>query len=263
MNIVVCVKQILDPESNPRGFQVDSNSRKAVQGAAALVVNPYDENAVEVALQLKAKVGEATITAMTLGGATADKALRRVLGIGCDEGIWLRDPLFEDLDSIGIARVLAAAIRKLGSVDLVLCGLQAGDWDMGQVGSLLAEELSLPCVRAVYNLEPSDGSLVVTRGMEKGVEVLEGKIPFLAIVTNHISNLPRFPSAKRVVMASRRQLAVWSAAELGIEGNIGRWVTIEGLGVSNYERQVEIMDGDNGEEKSIRLVQRMMELKLI
>ncbi len=263
MNIVVCIKQILDPEIHPRDFQVDSDLRKAVQGAAALVVNPYDENAVEVALQLKAKVGEAAITAMTLGGATADKALRRVLAIGCDEAIWLRDTLFEDLDSMGIARVLAKGIRKLGSVDLVLCGLQAGDWDMGQVGYLLAEELSLPCVSAVYGLEPGDGRLVVNRGIENGMEVLEGKMPFLAIVTNHSSNLPRHPSAKGVVMAARKQLALWSAADLGIEENIGRWVTIEGLSVPNYDRQVEIMDGDNGEQKSIKLVQRMIEMKLI
>lgn len=263
MNIVVCIKQILDPESNPRDFQVDPDLRKAVRGAAALVVNPYDENAVEVALQLKAKVGEATITAMTLGEAPADKALRRVLAMGCDEGIWLRDPLFEDLDSVGIAGVLAKGIRKLGSVDLVLCGLQAGDWDMGQVGSLLAEELALPCVSAVYNLEPKDGRLLVNRGIEKGMEVLEGKMPFLAIVTNHLSNQPRYPSAKRVITAGRKQLALWSAADLGIDGNIGRWVTIEGLGIPNYDRQVEIIDGDNGEEKSIKLVQRMIELKLI
>ncbi len=263
MNIVVCIKQILDPEIHPRDFQVDCDSKKAVQGAAALVVNPYDENAVEVALQLKAKVGEATVTAMTLGGATADKALRRVLGMGCDEGIWLRDPLFEDIDSLGVARVLAKGIRKLDSVDLVLCGRQAGDWDMGQVGFLLAEEMSLPCVSAVYNLEPKDGKLAVNRGIEKGMEILEAKMPFLAIVTNHSSNLPRYPSVKRVTMAGRRQLPVWSAAELEIQGDITRRVTIEGLAVPNYDRQVEIMDGDNGQEKSIKLVQRMIELKLI
>lgn len=263
MNIVVCIKQILDPETRPRDFQVDSNSKKAVQGTAALVVNPYDENAIEVALQLKAKMGEATVTAMTLGGATADKALRRVLGMGCDEGIWLKDPLFEDLDSAGIARVLAKGIKKLGDVDLVLCGLQAGDWDMGQVGYLLAEELSLPCVSAVYNLEPRDGRIVINRGIEKGMEILEGKMPLLAIVTNHSSNLPRYPSTKRAIMAGRKQLPLWTAAELGIEGDVGRWVTIEGLSVPSYDRQVEIMDGDNGPEKSIKLVQRMIELKLI
>lgn len=263
MNIVVCIKQILDPEIHPRDFEVDSISRKVVPGAAALVVNPYDENAVEVALQLKGKVGKATVTAMTLGGPAADKALRRVLALGSDEGIWLRDPSFEDLDSMGIARVLAKGIRKLGSVDLVLCGLQAGDWDMGVVGYLLAEELSLPCVSAVYGLEPEDGRLVINRGMEKGMEVLEGKTPFLAIVTNHSSNQPRSPSAKGVVMAARKQLPVWSAGDLGIEENIGRWVTIESLGVPNYDRQVEFIDGDSGEQKSIKLVQRMIELKLI
>jgi electron transfer flavoprotein beta subunit len=91
-------------------------------------LNPYDENAMEVALQLKGRLKEAMVTALTLGGDSADKALRRVLGMGCDEAIWLKDPFFEDLDPFGIAKVLSKAIKKLGNIDLVLCGRQAGDW---------------------------------------------------------------------------------------------------------------------------------------
>lgn len=263
MNIVVCIKQILDPEIHPRDFQVDPVSKKAVQGAAPLVVNPYDENAIEVAVQVKEKVKDAMVTALTLGGESADKALRRALGKGCDEAIWLKDPLFEDLDSFGVARVLAKGIRKMGHVDLVLCGRQAGDWDMGQVGYLLAEELSLPCVSAVYNLEPKNGKFSVNRGIEKGMEILEAKMPFLAIVTNHSSNLPRYASAKRVTMAGRKKLPIWSSTDLDIRGNIPRWVTIEDLAVPNYDRQVEIIDGDDGAEKGIKLVKKLIELKLI
>lgn len=263
MDIVVCVKQILDPEIHPRDFQVDRVSRKAIQGAAPLVVNPYDENAVEVALQMKGKVDEGKVTAVTLGGETADKALRRALGMGCDEAVWLKDPLFEDLDPMGIAKVLARGIKKLGKADLVLCGRQAGDWDMGQVGYLLAEELSYSCISSVYNLEPKDGKFVVNRGIEKGMEVLEVGAPLLAVVTNHPSNLPRYPSVKRVTMASRRAIPGWSAADLGIDGELSRRITVEDLTVPNYDRQVEIIDGDDGPEKSQKLIQRMIELKLI
>jgi electron transfer flavoprotein beta subunit len=263
MNIAVCIKQILDPEIHPRDFQIDPGLKMAVQGAAALVVSPYDENAIEVALQVKGKAKDATVTALTLGGESADQALRRALGKGCDEAIWLQDPFFEDLDSFGIAKVLAKGIKKLRSVDLVLCGRQAGDWDMGQVGYLLAEELSLPCVSEVYNLEPKDGSLTVNRGIDKGMEILETKMPFLAIVTNHSSNLPRYASAKRVAMAARKKLPIWSAADLEIQGTIPRWITIEELAVPNNDRQVEIIEGDDGTEKSVKLVQKLIELKLI
>ena len=82
-NIIVCIKQILDPEIPPRDFQVDPVSRMAVPGAAALVINPYDENAIEVALQLKEKIGDAKVTAITLGGADTNKALRRAGSCSC------------------------------------------------------------------------------------------------------------------------------------------------------------------------------------
>lgn len=90
-NIIVCIKQILDPEIPPRDFQVDPVSRMAVPGAAALVINPYDENAIEVALQLKEKIGDAKVTAITLGGADTNKALRRALAMGCDQAVCLCD----------------------------------------------------------------------------------------------------------------------------------------------------------------------------
>ncbi len=263
MNIVVCIKQILDPEIHPRDFQVDRASKKAVQGAAPLVINPYDENAIEVALQMKGRVKEGLVTALTLGGETSDKALRRALGMGCDEAILIKDPHFEDLDTFGIAKILAKGIKKLGNIDLVVCGRQAGDWDMGQVGYLLAEELSFRCVSAVYNLEPKDGLLSVNRGIEKGMEILEAKMPLLAIVTNHNSNLPRYPSVKRVTMAGRKKLPVWSAQDLEITAPIARLVTVEDLAVPNYDRQVEIIDGDDGPEKGTKFVQKLLEMKLI
>jgi electron transfer flavoprotein beta subunit len=263
MNIVVCIKQILDPEIRPRDFQVDRAAKKAIQGEALLLVNPDDENAIEVALQIKRLMNDTVITALTLGGESADKALRRAIGVGCDEAIWLKDPSWEDLDSFGIAKVLAKGIKQLGNIDLVLCGRQAGDWDMSQVGYLLAEELSLPCVSNVYNLEPKNGMLSVSRMIEGGMEIWEAKMPFLAIITNHSSNQPSLSLVSRVIMAARKKLPVWSAQDLGIIEKIPRLITVEDLAIPTYDSQVEIIDGDDGVEKGIKLVQKLLELKLI
>ena len=263
INIVVCIKQILDPEIQPRDFQVDPVARKAIQGNAALVVSPYDENAIQVALDLKAKAGEAKVTAITVGGVATDKALRRAVAMGCDEGVCLRDALFEDLDSMGVARVLAQGIKKHGTADVVLCGLQAGDWDMGQVGYLLAEELSLPCASLVYGLECEADRLVLTRTTDNGTERIAATAPLLAIVTNHSSNQPRLPSAKGIVMAARKAIKLYSAADLDISAAIERCVTVEDITVPDYGRAVEIIDGESGQEKAVKLVQRLIELKAI
>jgi electron transfer flavoprotein beta subunit len=263
MNIAVCVKQILDPEMHLNDFQVDRTARKVVEGKAQLVMNPYDENAIEVALQVRSGLTAARAIALTLGGKSADKVLRRALGMGCDDAIWLKDPSLEDLDSFGIAKVLAKGIRKMGDADLVLCGRQAGDWDMSQVGYLLAEELSLPCVSGVYNMEPKNGMLSVHRESEGAMETLEVKMPFLALITNHSSNVPRLPTVSLLTTALRKKLPVWSCEDLDMHDRIPRWVTLEDLYLPAYDNNVEIIDGEDGAEKGKRLVQRLFELKLI
>ena len=111
MRVLVCIKQILDPEIPARNFQVDPASPTVIPGDAALVINPFDLNAIEVALQLKDREKSCMVTALTLGGETCGKALRHTLAMGCDEAIWLQDPTFAELDSSGIAAVIARGIQ--------------------------------------------------------------------------------------------------------------------------------------------------------
>jgi len=264
LEVVVCVKQILDPEIPPRQFEVDRGARKVIPGNAALVLNPFDANAVEAALQLKSRRQDCTVTALTLGGESCGKVLRHVLAMGCDEAIWLKDSLLEGLDSAGIARAIAAGIRKKGPVDLVLCGRQAGDWDMAQVGCRVAEELSLACVTLVSRVEVrEDGRAHLRREAEKGEEIVEAALPVLATVTSSSLNQPRFPTALGIVKAGRKPIPTWSARDLGLGEGIPRLVEVEDLFVPRNERQVRLIEGEDGPAKGAGLARALLEMKVL
>lgn len=263
MQVLVCLKQILDPEIPPRNFQVDRASKRVIPGDAAWVINPFDENAIEIALQLKDRQKNCTVTALTLGGETCNKALRHALAMGCDEAIWLKDPLWQGLDSWGTAKVIAVGIKKQGLVDLVLCGRQAGDWDMGQVGPLIAEELSLACVTVVSRVEVQNDNLRLQREVDKGVEILETPLPVLATTTSSSWNQPRYPTTKGIVLASRKKILVWSARDLGMDEKLARWVVVEDLTIPNYERQMKVIDGEDGAAKGARLAQALVAMKVL
>jgi len=263
MHIIVCVKQIIDPEIPSGEFKVDFEAKKAEEEQGELVMNPYDDNAVEVALQLKDKDPDTRVTALTMGGETTQKVLRRALAMGCNEAIWLKDPLFEGLDSAGTARVLAQGIKKADAVDIVLCGRQAGDWDMSQVGFLLAEELGSACIPLAFDIQFQDGQLLVKRETDIGMETLKVGTPMLATVTNASTNQPRFASVKGVLMAGRKQIPTYGAQDLGFTEAIPRQVVVEALSLPDYERQVEIIDGEDGPEKAVKLVEHLVKMNLL
>jgi len=155
-NIIVCVRQILDPETPARAFKIDPVRMRAIppQGSEP-VTSDYDESAVEAALQVKDKSG-ANVTILSLGPESAKTTIRRCIAMGADGGIPLSDPAFDDADSYATAFALAEAVKKIGAYDLILCGRQEGDWDAGQVGSGMAELLGLPSVTMVSGFELSD-----------------------------------------------------------------------------------------------------------
>jgi len=263
MHIVVCIKQIIDPEIPPSQFKIDFEAGKAVADQGKQVLNPYDGNALEVALQLKDRHKETKVTVMTVGGESDQKVLRHALAMGCDDAIWLRDDCFDSLDSQGTARVLARGIQKIGLPDIVLCGRQAGDWDMGQVGLRIGEELGMACVALAYNIEYADGPLRLRRETDRGTEVVETDMPLLATITNDRSNQPRYSTVKGIMAAKRKDIPIWSAGELEVtEAEIQPAVIIEELVVPSYERQVMLIDGEDGAQKAARLAEHLIQMNL-
>lgn len=162
MNIVVCIKQIIDPEITPEQLTLDPATKRQVRGGLSLVISAYDQNALEVALQLKEKAG-GKITALCLGVPEAQGTVKSALGMGVDSGILVSDPCLLDSDAFGVGHILAQAIRKLGMPDLVLTGCVSGDTGHKMVGPLLAEELKLPCVTFVSRIEAANARNVGRR----------------------------------------------------------------------------------------------------
>ncbi len=191
-----------------------------MRGSHPLVISSYDEVAVEVAIQAKEKFG-GQVTVIMIGSKEALQALHQALAMGADNAVLICDPIFERADSFGKARILAAALRKIGDFDLVLCGRQAGDVEMGLVGPFLAEELGIPCVTLVANVIASEGGKIhLKRPIETGYEVVQAPLPCLATITNDESNIPRYASVKRMRAAMRIPIPTWSAIDLGLEPDI-------------------------------------------
>src|SRR6266446_5033442 len=215
MNILVCLKQILDPEIPARDFRVDSTRREAERGSANLVTNIFCENALETALQLRERSGSAKITVLSYGQPSAEDSLRKALAMKADAAGLIVNDGNANADPLTTARVLAAAIRKLGTFDLIMVGREAGDWGAGQTGGLIAEELGLPCISFVDRIESEGGQLRIKRQTDTGWEIFEAEPPIVVTVTNDEHNVPRIPKVRDVMMSYRQPLLQWTLDDLG------------------------------------------------
>ena len=267
LNIICCVKQVPDPETPASQFKVDEATKKVlpVPGIAP-VISQFDAVAVEAALRIKDKLGEGKVTVVTLGPEGSRDVLKHGLAMGADEGVLLTDKAFEDGDHVATANALAAAIQKLGPFDLVLCGRQAVDWDMGVVGSILAEMLGLPCVTLAKDVQVSDGKVMVERILLDGIEKVEAPLPALITVSNELGE-PRYPQLRQIMAAARKEVSVWSAGDIGLDaskvGPGGSLLNVERLYVPVRESQCEFVEGDSPEESAQKLAQKLREAKLI
>jgi electron transfer flavoprotein beta subunit len=234
MNILVCMKQILDPEVPARDFRIDPLRKEADAGSASLVTNIFCENALETALQFRDKAGGGTITALSYGPESAEDTLRKALAMKADAAALV---VGEGGHPLHVARVLAAAIRRLGSFDLILTGRESGDWGAGQTGALLAEELGIPCVSFADSIEPG---LRIRRQTESGWEIVEAKPPLVVTITNDEHNVPRIPKVRDVMMAHRQPLTKFTAGELGVSSTDDYYEVIE-LSVPERESRCELV----------------------
>ncbi|HLE01910.1 MAG TPA: electron transfer flavoprotein subunit beta/FixA family protein [Dehalococcoidia bacterium] len=266
MNVVVCVKQVPDPEAPPATFKIDPSTNKVVPPAGvAPVISPFDDQAVEAALRLRDAQG-AKVTVLSMGPATAREVIKHALAMGADEGILLDDPAFEDADSYSTALTLAAAIRKIGNIDLVLCGRQAADWDAGQVGSGVAELLGWPCVTVAKKVEAQNGKMRVERVIEDGYEVVEVEAPAVVTVSNELGE-PRYATVPRIMAAARKPIPVWTAQELGLEasqvGGAGRRLKLLKLFIPEREGRCEVVEGENAADAAAKLAERLRQEKIL
>lgn len=266
MNVVVCLKQILDPEIPQSDFRLNAEKSRA-SDCGSQVISIFDENALEVAIQLRDRNGDVKITALSLGSPQAIDVLRKALSMRADDAVLLRQQDFPVLDEYATARVLSAAVRKLQPVDAVFCGRETGDWHGGLVAGFLASELSWPYVAFVAEARKQNSALRLRRQVDDGWEIVESSTPVVVSVTNDSCNLPRIPKVKDNVMAFRREIPVWTAPMLGLDP-----ATVAGpnaelekrpLQVPVVDRRCEPVAGQTAEESARAVVQRLADWRVI
>lgn len=266
MNIIVCIKQIPDPEIPPSKFKLDSESMRVIppEGIPP-VISPYDEQAVELALTLKEK-HEGKITVLSLGSAAAASVVKHAVAMGADDGVVLAGSAFEGSDSYATAYILTRAIQKVGDYDLVLCGRQAADWDEGIVGSLIAENLGLPLITMAGAIDVADGELRVKRTTLDGYQVFAVPMPALITVSNEVGQ-PRLPSGWGIISAARKQFPVWDAGDIDVDplqvGVSAARRKLVKLFSPERARKCEVMEGKSAEEASVKLATRLREAGVI
>lgn len=264
MNIIACVKYIPDPEATVDKFSVDAAGMKMVpaQGVTS-VVNPFDENAIEAALQLKEAHG-GKVTVLSMGPPASVEALKRGTRMGADEPVLVDGSGLPDPNPQITAYILAKAIQKIGKYDLILCGRQAGDWDQGQVGVGIAEHLGIPCVTIVSKIEAKDSVLRVQRLVDDGYEILEVPMPAVLTLTSEI-NVPRLTSVAGILRTSTLKFPTWSRQDIGVDP--ATLESMSGLGLKSlfipqFKAQCELMEGEP-EEAATKLVQTLKANKVI
>jgi electron transfer flavoprotein beta subunit len=261
MEIVVCVKQVPDTTE----VKIDPVTNTLVRQGVPSIVNPFDKNAVEAALQLKEKHG-GKVTVLSMGPPQAKDALKECLAMGADEAILLSDRAFGGADTLATSHTLAAAVKKIGSVDIIFCGKQAIDGDTAQVGPEMAEHLGIPQVTYVANVEVNDGVVRVEREQEDGYEVLETSLPVLLSVVKSI-NEPRYPTVKNTMKANRKQIPVWTAADVAVEPGLiglkGSPTQVRRVFTPKPRVQGEMIVAGTPREVAALLAHKLMEAKII
>ena len=210
MKIIVCIKQVLDT-----GAKIEVRGEKVVVSGSPYIINPYDEFALEEAIRIKSALPDSEITVFSLGPESVEETLKRALAMGADHAIHISDPLFNGLDNSFTAKILAKAIQKY-SFDLVLCGRQAVDDDMAQVGPALAVLLEIPFITIVTKIQFSENfqTADITRQVEGGSEIRKNRsLPFLVTCQKGL-NEPRLPSLKGIMAAKKKEIQKISASDL-------------------------------------------------
>jgi electron transfer flavoprotein beta subunit len=265
MNIVVCVKHVPDATADRRFEDDGTVDRVGVDG----LLSELDEYAVEQALQVKEKVGEAagdtTVAVLTVGPEQAGDAIRKALQMGADRGVHVLDDAVAGSDAVATSLVIAEAVRKVGAElleggwDLVVCGMASTDGSMGVLPAMLAERLDVPALTLASAVEatPGDGGaggagglgVRIRRDGDTATETIEGTAPLVLSVTDQ-SGEARYPSFKGIMAAKKKPVQTWSLADLGVDaeavGLSAAWSAVEATEARPPRTQGQVVKDEDG-----------------
>ncbi|MEZ4592527.1 MAG: electron transfer flavoprotein subunit beta/FixA family protein [Chloroflexota bacterium] len=234
-------------------------------GGKPNVLNPWDEYTVEEGVRLKENHGATDVIALTVGPEESQDALKTSLAMGCTEAILVSDPALQGLDSLGTARTLAAAINKVGDVQVAIFGRQAIDGDTGQTPVQVARKLGwtpLTFVSAIKEI--GGGKITVERLLDDGKETVTTSLPVVISTVKEI-NEPRYPSLMGIRKANRAEIPVWSAADLGLADGAGAsnvdWSNV--YAIPPRGGSVQMIEADSVEAQAKILADKLFEEKVI
>jgi len=255
LKIIACIKQVPDSEA-----KVKAEGGQISWGDAPLVINPFDEYAVEGALQQKEATG-GTVTALCIGPESAKDALKHALALGADEAVLVSDPALTDLDTVGAAKVLAAAIQKIGA-DMVVFGRQTLDNGEGLTPPQTARVLGWPMLGLAGQIKVDGGAATVERVLEEGRQTVKANLPAVISVVQSIGE-PRYPSFMGIRKASKAEIPVWSLGDIGADAPTAIVTRSELMTPPVRETVVEIISGESPAEIAEKLADKIIAEKVL
>jgi len=249
VQVIVCIKQVYDIG----GLKVDPKTRSLVTERVERKISDFDKNALEEALRIREKLG-GSVVAVTLGSSAANDALREALNMGVDEAYLIDVGDVGETDARVTSDLLAAAVRRIGGFDLLICGEASVDAYAAQVGPRIAERLGIPLVSHARSVSVNGSVVTAERDLEDAYETMEAPMPLLLTVTKEI-NEPRIPKITMVIKASKKTAKVLNARELGVP--LVPSVRVLKALAPVTERKREVIGGKT-EEVTERLVRQLL-----
>jgi electron transfer flavoprotein beta subunit len=264
LNIIVCVKAVPDPKE-ACNIRIDPTTKTLMRCEVPLVINPLDQHAMEAALQIKEKL-DAQITVISMGPPEAGSIVKECLALGADQGFLLSDPAFGGADAFATAYTLASGIEKIGSYDVIFCGMASSDGSTEWVGPEIAVFLNIPVVTMVQEVVEFRGEWwKVKASIENGYRLMQVKLPAVFTVTREL-NIPRVLSFSGIIKARKKEINQWALRELGVPaesvGLKGSPTVVSELTTKENKREIEFIIGSR-EEKAEFLVQKLAEAGIL
>jgi electron transfer flavoprotein beta subunit len=258
MNVIVCVKQIPDP-ATPGALDPSDHT---LQRSGKLILDESDAYGVEMALQLVAAAGDGEVSIVSMAPNDEVAGMRTALAMGAAKGILVSDPALAGSDALTTAKVLAAAVQRLGGADLVLAGTESSDGYTGTVPEQIAELLGWPSVTFAKHVTVEGGALRVDRQTEAGYDEVSCPLPAVVSVTAGVVE-PRYPSFKGIMAAKSKPIETVTAGDLGVSpvGWAGADQQIVDVAQAPAREAGEIIEDDG--EAFGRIVAFLDDLKVI
>lgn len=262
MRIVVCAKEVLDPDAvNNFALEgklvIGADGKSLTQTSIPRLMNAYDEQAIEAALRIRDSGVACTLTVVSVAPKSPDM-LKHAASLGADEVVQIAAD-DADLDVHVVARLLAAYIAKSGGADLVLCGRQASDDDQGVVPAVIAERLDAPLVTVARSVAADGSNVRVVRVTPEGDETVEASCPAVVTISNELGT-PRYPTMQAKLKARRMQPTMMSAADVGLSpADLKPLVEMVQQFVPTVRGGCEMIEGATAAERAERLVEKLEE----